>query len=45
MFSKYKMFKEESEVGQAVKQASETCKNCLGYGNEANLPVSSGGSC
>jgi len=33
------MFNEESEVGQAVKQASETCDNCLGYGNEANPPV------
>jgi len=33
------IFNEASEVSKAVKQASETYDNCLGYGNEANPPA------
>jgi len=39
VFSIRNMFAEVLEVSKAVKQASETCENCLGCGNEANPPV------
>ena len=40
VFTASSIFGEASEVSKAVKLARETGDNCLGYGNDANPPVS-----